>query len=111
MYLRKTRFSVISKGIAYLENDAKQELSIKEIAEMCNVSENHFRTLFRQYAGVSPVKHRTSRQIEIAKRLLETGYNISETAEQLGFSDVPYFSRVFKAETGITPSKYKEIML
>ncbi len=109
-YLRKTRFSVIGKGISYLENDAKQELSIKEIAQMCNVSENHFRTLFRQYAGVSPVKYRTSRQMEMAKRLLETGYNISETAEQLGFLDVPYFSRVFKNEIGITPSKYKELL-
>ncbi len=105
-YLRKTRFSVIGKGILYLENDAKQELSIKEIAEMCNVSENYFRTLFRQYAGMSPTKYRTSRQIETAKKLLDTGYNVSETAEQLGFSDVAYFSRVFKNETSLTPSNY-----
>ena len=47
--------------------------------------------------------------MEYAKRLLASDYyRVYEVADMAGFSDVKYFSTVFKKETGSTPSEYKE---
>ena len=40
--------------------------------------------------------------------LLTTDMNITEIAISSGFTDANYFSRVFKKETGKSPSKYRE---
>ncbi len=98
---------LIEKGIDYLENDGEQLLSIDEIAKMCNVSSAYFRRLFRIYSGKSPSEFRIDLKIDRAKRLLETrNFTVCEISENLNFSDVTYFSRLFKKKTGVSPKKY-----
>ena len=36
--------------------------------------------------------------------------NIAETANTLGFDNLPYFSRLFKKEVGISPNQYKKMI-
>ena len=105
--LKSSRFSMIAKGIRYLEEDPLQEKSIEEIARMCAVSSGCFRRLFAEYAGVSPSVYRIRRKMEKAKLLLESGMvSVCEVAEKLGFSDVSYFSRLFKKYTGYSPKHF-----
>ena len=100
-------FSLIRKGIEYLENDPHQTLSIDEVAALCNISGSYFRKIFYNYSGKTPSDFRIDRQIEHSKRLLETQlFTVSEISEKLGFSDVSYFSRLFKKRTGVSPLKY-----
>jgi two-component system response regulator YesN len=50
-------------------------------------------------------------KIEEAKKLLvSTSYSVSEITEIVGFSTTPYFSRVFKATSGLSPLEYKKRM-
>ncbi len=103
------RFTMIAKGIAYLEQDEEPTLSVKELAAMCNVSEVYFRRLFRLYAGMSPVQYRTELKIGRAKQLLEQDErSVSEIAEVLKFSDTSYFVKQFKRATGKTPHEYRK---
>jgi len=37
----------------------------------------------------------------------ENGYNVSEAAFKTGFTDVKYFSRLFKVQLGYSPSKHR----
>ncbi len=100
-------FSSISKGIIYMETDVLQEKSISEIAEMCNVCESGFRSLFKQYCGQSPVEYRISVKIEKAKAMLLSGNaGNREISESLGFSDESYFCKLFKRKTGLTPKEF-----
>jgi len=102
-----SRYENIARGIAYLENNPEQALSVDEIAEMCHVSGNCFRLLFKDYSGMSPNEFRILRKIERAKRLLLTEvYSVGEISEQLNFSESSYFCRIFKQKTGMTPSEY-----
>jgi len=99
----------IVKGIIYLEEDLKQELSIEEIAKMCNVSSNCFRRLFKAYSGMSPSEYRLNAKITKAKQFLETNtLSIAEIADMLGFNDAAYFSRLFKQKTGMSPTEYSQ---
>jgi len=101
-------FSVIEKGIKYLENDPLLALSVLEIAKMCNVSQNYFCRLFKEYSGVTPQEYVLRIKIERAKiALKETSFSVSEIAEQCGFQDSSYFSRIFKKKTGLTPMNFR----
>lgn len=100
-------FAKIAKGIAYLENDGEQLLSIEQIAELCDVSANTFRRQFTAYAGMPPVEFRLNQKIHRAKQLLESeSFTVSEISDALNFSDVSYFSRIFKKKTGLSPLEY-----
>lgn len=103
------KFQLISKGILYLEENNASDLSIKEIAAMCNISEIYFRKLFKQYSGVSPMEYKVNIKISNAKKYLtlET-LSIKEIAFLSGFNDYAYFCRLFKRKEGITPKQYRE---
>lgn len=104
----EAKYSIISKGIAYLEDDNAQELSIKEISKMCNVSEIYFRKLFKEYSGMSPNEYKINSRIIKAKRYLQSDLSVSEISEHTGFSDVSYFVKVFREKTGLTPLQYRK---
>lgn len=107
-HITKGNIGCIYPGIKYLREDALQEKSIREIAEMCNVSINYFERLFREYAGCSPSQFRMRKKIDKAKLLLaaET-LSVEQVARELGFEDCAYFCRVFKKECNCTPLQYR----
>ena len=48
-------------------------------------------------------------RLNVAKDLLITSnYNLSEIAREAGYTDLSYFSKLFKKEYGISPSKYRK---
>ncbi|MCE5346656.1 MAG: AraC family transcriptional regulator [Bacteroidales bacterium] len=57
--------------------------------------------------GTNPIGFVRKIKLNIALQLLEKGYNVSEVAYKTGFSDVKYFSRLFKIQFGYSPSKHK----
>lgn len=104
------KYKVIAEGIRYLQSCIANELSIKEIADMCNVSECYFRRLFREYSGMSPVEYLTKSKIHKAKTYLRYDHiSVSEIAGILGFVDCAYFTKKFREYTGKTPSEYRKM--
>lgn len=71
---------------------------------------DHMRRLFRDQVGKTPQEYLSALRIKSAKKLLSSravsNYSVAEIASMVGFNDVAYFSRVFKAATGVTPSRY-----
>ena len=56
--------------------------------------------------GLSPVEYRNNLRLQSAKLKLESGeYNVSETAEACGFSNLSFFIRLYKKTYGCTPKK------
>lgn len=102
------KFLPIKAGIEYLEKDPLQELSIKEIANKCNVSEIYFRRLFKEYSQKSPIEYRMSAKMEKAKKLLLfDDLNVNEISDLLGFTDASYFCKQFKERVGVSPIQYR----
>lgn len=82
-------------------------LSVAELAAACGYHENYFSSFFKGAMGCTPRHYINLQKINKAKDLLLfSNCNVTEAAEQLGFSCVHYFSRVFHQLTGITPSEY-----
>lgn len=103
---------LVTDAMTYMRNHASERLSVKELADVSNVSERYLRTLFEKYAGMSPTKYKTEILIERAKEMLKNNImNINETAEYLGYYDAAHFSNAFKKSVGMSPMSYiKEIM-
>ena len=104
------KYDSIRKGILMLEGNVYGNISISEVAKACNISETHFRRLFKEYAQKSPIRYRIELKIEYAKRLLtDTDMTVDGIAQTLCFESTSYFCRAFKNNTGFTPSAYRNV--
>ena len=79
------------------------------MASHVNLSSGYFERIFKISTGLTLANYITKVRVEKAGQLLKgiVGHNISQIAEEVGYSDVYYFSRVFKQNTGFTPSQYR----
>ena len=101
-------FKDIIKKIS--ESYADNELSVHDLAQMANMSDVHFRKIFKSIYKVSPQQYIISLRLEHAKELLAFGdASVSSIGEMLGFSDTCYFSRIFKQKIGYTPLEYRKM--
>ena len=100
---------------SYFESGLLQQKGLPTVtylASQLNLSSRYLSDLLKQETGKTALEHIHIFLIDEAKNLLmSTDNTIAETAYQLGFENPPYFSRLFKKETGITPIEYKEQFL
>ncbi len=93
----------------YIESNFNQSISIAELARIAQCTERTLNRHFKRYVGTSPVKYIQSVRVENAKRLLEQdSVNIKKLTDAVGYEDYASFGRLFKANTGLTPAKYRE---
>ena len=85
-----------------------EDLSINELADLCNLSVSNLKKIFSEYAGGGVMKHFNHLKIKKAMKLLQMGLSVADTSMQLGFSSQNYFSVVFRRETGMLPSYYRQ---
>lgn len=84
--------------------------SMEEVADHFGYNYAYLSRIFKKKAGESMSRYITKKKISLAKELIETkpDMKLVEISELCGYEDSRYFSRVFKAETGTSPSEYKE---
>ena len=103
-------FSSIAKAIDHLRCDDAYSMTIGEMARECNVSESYLRRQFKLYSGMSPAKYVRMRKLMTAKNLLRySDMSLKEISDRLLFDDASYFCRIFRQETGMTPSQYRKL--
>ena len=106
---KNDKFASIRQGINLLEKNILSDISIKEISDTCNISSGHFRRVFKEYSGKSPMQYRLEIKINNAKRMLsDSNVSIDKIAEALNFESTPYFCKIFKNKTGFTPGQYRK---
>lgn len=80
-------------------------------AELCGMSISGFKSSFSKIVHVTPLTYLTSIRLERAKILLkEKDLSISQIANQVGYQDPLYFSRIFKKHIGVSPKDFKKNM-
>lgn len=99
----------IRKVINVINTHINEPIDLDKCARMCFVSRERFNHMFKEQTGFSPLQYINQIRIERAKQLLcDSGLSVSECAETLGFTDVNYFSRLFRKLTGVSPSNYRK---
>ena len=93
--------------IRTLQQNIRRRLTVRELAELCSMSEINLQKTFSRYAGVGIMDYFNRIKMQEAIRLLQAGLSVKETALQLGYTDQNYFSTAFKRIIGKTPTHYK----
>lgn len=102
----------IIEAIAYFSENYNQNISISDYAKAHHISTNYFIRNLKQSIGMTPKQYIASIRMTNAQMLLESStYTIQEIASFVGYGDALYFGRLFKRETGMTPSEYRKQFL
>lgn len=97
----------VLNAIKYIQFYYSHDISIDDIASSVGVSRSHLYRVFMNNVGQSPIEYLTAHRIREACNLLKAGQlSVAEIAVSVGFFDQFYFSRVFKKQMGVPPSRY-----
>lgn len=99
---------MLFKAIQYIQDHYKEKFSLQDIADHVHFSAPYFSKVFKKEIGVTFTKYLTNVRIEKSKQLLKNkGVALSDIPTLVGFEEQSYFTRVFRATTGISPGKYR----
>ncbi|WP_167958148.1 response regulator transcription factor [Anaerosporobacter faecicola] len=111
MYLQKhhksSKEELVDKIMDYINDHIEEKLTLNEIASEFGITPNYLSLIFKKESNVGFSEYITSRKISKAKQMMVSGnYKIYEIADQLGFENAFYFSKVFKKVEGCSPRDY-----
>ena len=99
---------LIQKVINRINLHLESNLSLKTLAAECYISPSYLSNVFKQETGQTLTDYISSRRMErAAKLLLTTNARVAVVAEEVGILDVNYFTKMFKAATGETPTHFR----
>ena len=103
----------ISKAVRaaaeYVSLHYKESIGLNDAADAAGVNSTYLSYLFSQEMGVGFSGYLLNLRIKHAKKLLEeSNLKIRQVAEESGFNDYHYFSKVFKKMTGVSAAQYRK---
>lgn len=91
-----------------LIDEIQKEWTLKSMAEACGYSPSHFSFLYSKIFNISPIADLINIRIESSKSMLTySSMSISEICYAVGFSNIYYYSKCFKKNTGMSPTQYR----
>lgn len=100
--------SEIAEVIAFIHLHYRERLTLDYVASLANMNSAYFSRLFKQEVGMGFAQYLTEYRIGKARELLRMkDLRIADVAEQTGYEDENYFSKVFKRLTGVSPTQYR----
>lgn len=96
----------------YIREHLDNELTLAELAKLCNLSPTYFHSIFTEFFHKTPARYILECRISAAKTgLLADDRSLAALAIDCGFSSQSYFCYKFKQVTGKTPLQYRKEML
>ena len=95
----------------YIDQHIREELSVEKLAQMSYMSQNHLTRSFKKKYGKTVIDYIIEHRLALAESLLrDTSKTVTMIADEIGYFDYVYFSKLFKKHFGMTPKEYRMIM-
>lgn len=92
----------------YLESHFTERITLRSLADRFFMSQPHLSAEFRRVFGTSPIDYVLRLRMNHACLLMKNqNLRLANIAEQVGYDDPAYFSRLFKKRLGISPRRYR----
>ena len=99
----------VKRAVLIIDSDLSGDLSLSALAEALKVSAGYLSSIFKRDTGKTLTEYVRDRRMTEAMHLLATtSLQIQTVALHIGIVDVQYFSKQFKAHTGVTPREWRE---
>lgn len=106
---RKELFKRLSVAKEYIDENLQKNIDIQDISRVATISPFHFHRTFKTVYGLSPHQYRIQKRLgKAAELLMDIEHSVTEIAFLTGFNDIHSFSRSFKKEYGVPPTKYRK---
>jgi AraC-like DNA-binding protein len=100
----------VVQSIAYMKQHLEHSATSASFAALANLSESHYRALFKRQTGYAPMDYFIRLRMHKACQLLDTtNLSVKEIATAVGYEDPLYFSRVFKTVVELPPTQYRRV--
>lgn len=96
----------VARAREYLEVRARENVSLRTLAEYAGLSPFHLARVFRTSIGMTPHAYQTQIRVRHARSLLRAGRPIDQVATEVGFFDQAHLTRHFKRIVGMPPGRY-----
>ncbi len=106
---RRYKNIVVRQAYQYVASHVDDKVSLTKISDTLGISKNYFCSLFKQETGENFLSFVSRMKIQRAKMLLrEENWRVYEVCDYLGYSDVTYFTKLFKKYVHMSPNEYKK---
>jgi transcriptional regulator GlxA family with amidase domain len=96
--------------LRYINTHLQEKLTIEKLAADVHLNQDHFSRLFLSIIGVRPMEYINNKRLERAQLLLTTTHTpLKVIAQQVGISNIYYFSRLFKRKFNTPPGRFREV--
>jgi len=98
----------IHNAVRFIQTNYTQKITLEDTARHVYLSPTYLSRVFKQETGLSFTRFLNNVRVEKSKKLLSmTDMRLAEIALNCGFEEQSYYTKVFKAITGITPQQYR----
>ena len=98
----------VALALDYLGDRLDRNVTLDELAAAAGTGKFRLVRLFRERVGMPPHAWQLAQRLRRARRLLEAGTGIAETAAATGFADQSHLHRHFQRGLGFTPGAYRD---
>jgi len=107
--VRPSTAESITQSIQFMREHLAGNFTVAELAAQTGLSASHYSALFRAQVGRPPIVFFNFLKVQEACQLLTySKLRVKEIANQLGFDDVYYFSRMFTKLMGLSPRQFRQ---
>jgi len=94
----------------FIQDNFRSAISLESVSQKAGFNATYFSLLFKKETGMNFLEYLTEVRIKEAKLLLSDPRKaIADVAEEVGYSDVKHFSKLFTRSTGLHPSKFRKL--
>jgi transcriptional regulator GlxA family with amidase domain len=105
---RQSADSTIGRCQEWIATNYRERAPVNAMIQLSGLPERSFKRRFQQATGLSPLQYVHTLRIEEAKQMLESGDEpVERIADEVGYEDAGFFSRLFQRNVGLTPAQYR----
>lgn len=98
---------IYHRAVKFMEQNIDKNPSVEDVARAAGVCVTLIKRAFSKFTGKGVNAYFIDMKVNVAKDMLKNGKSCFEVSKALGFSSQAYFSRCFKKNAGVLPSKYE----
>jgi len=106
---RQVEDAVIARCQTWIAEHYAEPAPVAAMVTLSGLAERSFKRRFQQATGMSPLEYVHTLRLEEAKQMLESGKQpIEAIANEVGYEDAGFFSRLFRRQVNLTPAQYRK---